>query len=357
MTDPVSDVQLPGLQRLRRSMLGSEWVRAACGSGRLLVTARHGIMNDPLSSVQLIDVLRSGLQRLRRSMCGKAMLFRPLHFSFAATPRLRRQSRLNYFEPLRKSIAFPHIDGHSPKRNPKPHIGARSPKLIILAAAIFLTSCGGYPTGTVVFVTNERAGTISVIDAQKDTVIDTIQTGGRPRGIRLSVDGARAYVAISAPFNDQQASGFDKIIVVDTTAGNIERSIDVGTDPEQLAVDRKENFLYVSNEDAGTATVVDLETGEAVAVLVTGIEPEGVAISPDDRWVYVMAETSSTVTVIDTSTHTVARTFLVGERPRDAAFSPDGRRAYISSELGHDLSVVEIPSHTVISLVPLGLND
>jgi hypothetical protein len=66
---------------------------------------------------------------------------------------------------------------------------------------------------------------------------------------------------------------------------------------EQLAVDPEQKLLYVSNEDAGTATVTDIDTGEAVSVLITGIEPEGVAISPDGRWVYVMAETSSTVTV------------------------------------------------------------
>ena len=172
--------------------------------------------------------------------------------------------------------------------------------LVIVFLSFLITACRGYPDGELVFVTNERDGTISVVDAAEVRVVDTISTGGRPRGIRISTDCTRAYVAVSAPFEDQQAEGFDKIVVIDTANGKTLDSINVNTDPEQLAVDPEQKYIYVSNEDTGTATLTDIATGEPVKTLITGIEPEGVAISPDGRWVYVMAETSSTVTVIDT---------------------------------------------------------
>ena len=200
---------------------------------------------------------------------------------------------------------------------------------------IFCAACSRYPAGTLVFITNERNGTISVIDAEKDRVIDTIFTGARPRGIRISADGARAYVALSSPMNAQPKPEDNRIVVLDTKTGKIVKSINVGTDPEQLAVNADQTLLYVSNEDAGTATVTDINSGEPLAVLVVGIEPEGVTISPDGRWVYVMAETSNTVSVIDTEKQTVVGTFMVGNRPRDAAFSPDGKHAYVSAELGN----------------------
>jgi YVTN family beta-propeller protein len=38
------------------------------------------------------------------------------------------------------------------------------------------------------FVTNERDGTITVIDTGADRVYSTIKVGGRLRGIRLSFD-------------------------------------------------------------------------------------------------------------------------------------------------------------------------
>ena len=75
-------------------------------------------------------------------------------------------------------------------------------KFILLAGlALSIAGCSGYPSGTLVFITNERAGTISVIDAATDKVVDTIMTGARPRGIRVSENGKHAYVAISSPLN------------------------------------------------------------------------------------------------------------------------------------------------------------
>ena len=119
--------------------------------------------------------------------------------------------------------------------------------VFVTILSIFLATCGAYPSGELIFVTNERDGTISVIDGSTDKVIDTITTGGRPRGIRISSDGKRAYVAVSAPFDDQQAEGFDKIVVIDTGDGTVLDSINVNTDPEQLAVDPEQKYIYVSN--------------------------------------------------------------------------------------------------------------
>jgi len=225
--------------------------------------------------------------------------------------------------------------------------------LPIIALGIFFAACGAYPAGELIFVTNERDGTVSVIDGTTHRVVDTITTGGRPRGIRISSDGKRVYVAVSAPIDDQQAEGFDKIVVIDTADGTVIDSINVNTDPEQLAVDPGQRYIYVSNEDTGTATITDIATGEPVKSLITGIEPEGVTISPDGRWVYVMAETSNTVTVIDTQEQEVVKTFNVGVRPRDAAFSPDAKRAYVTSEVGQSMAVVDVPTHTVITTVTL----
>ena len=46
-------------------------------------------------------------------------------------------------------------------------------------------------------VTSEDAGTITVIDPASDSVVARIAVGKRPRGVKLSPDGRRAYVALS----------------------------------------------------------------------------------------------------------------------------------------------------------------
>lgn len=197
------------------------------------------------------------------------------------------------------------------------------------------------------YVSNERDGTITVINTATDTVASTIRVGGRLRGIHLSPNGKRLYVAMTYPSNQRGAEA-DKIVAIDAASGNVIAKYDAGSDPEQFAVSRDGLRLYTSNEDAGTASVTDLRTGRVIATHVVGIEPEGVALSPDGRWVYVTSESSSNVTVIDTRTNKVKATFPVGARPRNAAFSPDGLRAYVTAENGGTVSVVNTATHKVI---------
>ncbi|MFN2493089.1 MAG: hypothetical protein ABR501_09430 [Pyrinomonadaceae bacterium] len=53
--------------------------------------------------------------------------------------------------------------------------------------------------GPLAYVTNERDGTISVIDTVTDRVISTILVGARPRGIQVGPDKKTIWVALSYP--------------------------------------------------------------------------------------------------------------------------------------------------------------
>src|SRR5690349_17964535 len=190
---------------------------------------------------------------------------------------------------------------------------------------LLLAGCTHKPAGPLAFVTNERDGTITVIDTKTDRVYSTIKVGGRLRGIRLSPDKKTIWVAISYPSN--QSTGEDKIAELDLN-GNVIAKYEAGTDPENFAIDDNATHLYIANEDAGTASITDIKANRVIASMPVGLEPEGAAISPNGRWVYITSESSSTVTVIDTSTDTVMKQFLVGARPREAVFTPDSARAY-----------------------------
>jgi len=101
-------------------------------------------------------------------------------------------------------------------------------KLLLVALAV---SCTHKPSGPLAFVTNERDGTITVIDTKTDTVYSTIKVGGRLRGIRLSPDKQRIWVAISYPTN--QSQGEDKIAELDLN-GKVVAKYEAGTDPENF---------------------------------------------------------------------------------------------------------------------------
>ena len=208
------------------------------------------------------------------------------------------------------------------------------------------------------YVSNERAGTIQVVDTATDQVVAAARIGDRPRGLALSPDGRRLYVAVSwwrdgkRPRTDRE-----RIAAVDAKTLKPVRDYLGGTDPECVAVSPDGQRLYLSNEDAGTAAIVDVATGKQRATLVVGTEPEGVTASPDGRWVYVTAETSNVVTVIDAKKEQVAANIMVDARPRVAIFTRDGTRAWVSAEIGGSVSLIDVKRNRVLKRIRLAAAD
>ncbi len=223
-------------------------------------------------------------------------------------------------------------------------------RLCLCASLLLLTGCAFRPAGPLAFVTNERDGTITVIDTKTDRVYSTMKVGGRLRGIRLSPDRSRIWVAISYPTNKSQ--GEDTIAELDPH-GRVIAKYEAGTDPENFVIDDRATRLYIANEDAGTASITDVQANRVIASMPVGLEPEGAAMSPNGRWVYITSESSSSVSVIDTQTGEVVKQFLVGARPREVAFTADSSRAYITAENGNVVSVVDTKDHSVLKNIEL----
>ncbi|HKO02866.1 MAG TPA: hypothetical protein VJ032_14305, partial [Thermoanaerobaculia bacterium] len=84
-----------------------------------------------------------------------------------------------------------------------------------VAATIAALFCAATLYGDRIFVTNERGGTIAVIDSNTDRVIGNIAAPMRPRGIVLSPDRKRLYVAVSH-FRDKPSRTRDGVLALDT---------------------------------------------------------------------------------------------------------------------------------------------
>jgi YVTN family beta-propeller protein len=200
--------------------------------------------------------------------------------------------------------------------------------------------------GELVYVTNERSSTLSVIDPTNDRAMQSIAIDGRPRGIHASADGSRIYVAISRENEDEAVR--EGVLELDAVSGRIVAVHPVGNDPEDFALGSQPPRLYVANEQEGTASVVDLPSGRMVKAVHVDAAPEGVGISPDGRWVFVTAQTANTVSVLDTRSAERVGSFEVDARPRRAAFTPDGRLALVTAENGRTLSVVDVGRRAVV---------
>ena len=258
-------------------------------------------------------------------------------------------------------------------------------RVTTLAALLLLAACGkerpslggradtaaatsrepAAPAGELAYVTNEDSQNLSVIDTRTDSLIATIPVGTRPRGVKVSPDGRTVYVALSGspkcppsmPDAECEQLKADKskdgIAEVDVAARRVRRILPGGSDPEQFDISHDGSRLYISNEDAGTASMVDLKGGTIDTTVPVGAEPEGVRISPDGKLVYVTAESDTSIRVLDAATGSVKARIKVDRRPRDVAFTPDGKRAYSTAEVGGTVSVIDVVNNKVLATIPL----
>ena len=240
----------------------------------------------------------------------------------------------------------------------------------LLGLSFLLAGCGGTgpsagpSRGYRIYVTNERSGDLSIIDAATHEVIATVPLGKRPRGIHASLDRQTIYVALSGspiappgvdesklPPPDKKADG---IGVFDVRENKLVKIISAGSDPEEFDFSKDGTLLYGSNEDVAQTSVIDLAAGKVIASIPVGQEPEGVSTSPDGKFVFVTSEADGTISVIDVAARKVIKTFPVGNRPRHVAFFPDGSKAYVTRENDGVISVMDAIKYQPIVTIELG---
>jgi PQQ-dependent catabolism-associated beta-propeller protein len=216
-------------------------------------------------------------------------------------------------------------------------------KTLALALALLAAAPAGAET---VYVSNEQDNTISVIDGVTFSVAATIAVGRRPRGIALSPDRRRLFVAIGDD---------DRIDVVDLAARKVVDVLPSGEDPELFAVHPDGKRLFVANENDNQVTVIDIAQKKIVREIEVGVEPEGMAVSPDGTLVVCTSETTSMAHFIDAGTYEVVDNVLVDTRPRMAAFTPDAKQVWVSSELRGTVSVLGAERREVEAIIEFAI--
>jgi len=215
------------------------------------------------------------------------------------------------------------------------------------------------------YVTNEDSNELTIIDTGGDSVVATVAVGTRPRGVKVTSDGKTVFVALSGSpkcppsMPDEECAKLkvdkskDGIAVIDAATRTVTKVLPGGSDPEAFDISADGKLLYVSNEDAGVASIIEIGTGTVRSTVKTGREPEGVTVSPDGKTVWITGETDHDLTVLDAETGMKATSVVVGTRPRGVAFLPNGTRAYSTNEGAGTVSVIDVASRKVIGTIKL----
>lgn len=231
------------------------------------------------------------------------------------------------------------------------------------AAAVAASGCQpSAPKTFRVYVTNETAGTLSVIDGASLKLVASTPLGKRPRGLAADPHGGRLIVTLSGspiappgvdertlPPPDRAADG---IGLFDTRHDRMMRILHGVDNPEQAAVSAR-GIIYAPCEARGSLVVIDEASGGKLAELPVGEQPEGVALSPDGERVYVALEGEDKLAVAAGDATSVLKRIPVGARPRSVAVSKDGRRIYVADETGRAVTVIDAAALVVTATIGL----
>jgi len=126
--------------------------------------------------------------------------------------------------------------------------------------------------GGIGFIPSESAGELNVIDSLNAKVLKTIKlsAGSRPMKVKLSPDEKRLYVS-----NGRAGT----ISVFDSHSYELLETIKVGARPWGIGISPDGKFLFAANGPSNDVSVVELKTNKEVSRIKAGSSPWGIAIA------------------------------------------------------------------------------
>lgn len=255
----------------------------------------------------------------------------------------------------------------------------------LLAAVIALSAASGTAQAYEVWVTNQRADKIHILDGTSLKVLGEITTGGKPHNLTFSKDAKTAYVADLRPNNVSVLDAVAKRSVATIPAGKTTHYVAVSPDQrlllvvsrgdetvtavdagslKQLGVIRVGNHpnmavftpdgkrAYVTNSADASLSVLDIPTLKVAETLGgVGRDVSSMAISPDGRKLIMIATGENKYLILDTATHRTIAEGSTGQDPRSLALTPDGKHAVIANRVSNSLTVVDMDSGRVTDTI------
>jgi YVTN family beta-propeller protein len=161
------------------------------------------------------------------------------------------------------------------------------------------------PDNKYVLAANWCSYTVSVISVAAQKVVKTIKIGRYPRGIAISNDSKRAYVA---------EMGGNRIHVINLEDFTITH-IPIGSNPRAIVLSPDNTKMYVTMNLSGKVASWDLATNTAGKSVKTGEAARSLAISSDGSSLFVVNFKSNTMSKVRTSDMKVLETIKACNEP------------------------------------------
>jgi YVTN family beta-propeller protein len=205
----------------------------------------------------------------------------------------------------------------------------------------------------VAYAGNRQEDTVSVLDLKTHEEVARIASPGMPHGLVLSKDGATLFV-----------TGAREINVIDVAARKLVSTIPVGQAPHMLHRTPDAARAFTGNMRDGTVSAIDLASRRVLATIPVGKTPEDLAISPDGTEIVAGNQDEDSITIVDAKTLQVKETVKLPPQgaPIRIRYTPDGTTIFIASRrdgagiLRMDRATRKITGHIPLKGLCVGMN-
>lgn len=209
-----------------------------------------------------------------------------------------------------------------------------------------------------VYVANERAGSLTVIDEERNTT-RTLALDVLPHNVDLTPDGKTLLIAgmsrgHAQGGHDDHAEQGGLLLLDASNAGGPGKVVEVGGHPAHVVPDSSGSLAFVTDADSHAVVVVDLVAERVMERIEVGRYPHGLRLSPDGRTLAVANRDSDDVSLIDVSSRTQTVRIAVGRQPVQVAFTPDSQRLFVSLSGENAVAAVNLHSRTRTATYPVG---
>ena len=246
-------------------------------------------------------------------------------------------------------------------------------RIAVLQIAVLVAAHSAFAATGTVYVADEAANTISVIDATSFKKIGSIPGGSGPHNVQVAPDGKWVWITNNGdpvkaaemptermptqqmPKAEHAAmAGAGAVWAVDTATDAVVAKVPVGKHPAHVVLTSDGRIAYVTNGGDNTVSVLDTAAQRVTAVIAVGASPHGLRISPDGKQVWVANLKSGTVSVIDTDSQKQVAQIVAGKSPAQVGFTPDGRFGFVSLSGENAVAVINPVSRKVVRKIAVG---
>jgi YVTN family beta-propeller protein len=230
------------------------------------------------------------------------------------------------------------------------HGSKSAPRLIALTfLALALTACRShdfpqYPPNyrEYIYVTNGGSGTVTILDGVNVRIDRELRVGQNPVAVAASSTRNEVYVVNAG------AGGQGSLSVINAENNTVAATIPLHRQPVSIDLDPAGALAYVANSGSDTISVLDLKGRRELTQIAVGSQPVAARVAPDGHTLVVANRRGNSVSLVslpgarDLTTFRVRQVFTGCPGAGDDVILPDSSKAFIPCAAGHQVMVVAL---------------